>query len=101
MNNLDVKQLGTVAKNIITKLQRYATFIFIISILLIYAFLVFRISMLSQAEPSEDAIAEQSKTIKRLKLDQTSIDKIQQLEDQNIGVQSLFKSARDNPFQDN
>lgn len=100
MNNLDIKQLIPAIKNSLSKLQRYTTFIFLISILLIYSFLIVRISVLSQAEPSEDAIAAQSNTIKRLKIDQASIDKIEQLEDQNIGVQSLFETARDNPFQD-
>lgn len=100
MKDLDIKQLGTLARNTVAKLQRYAAFIFIISVLLIYAFLVLRISVLSQAEPSEEAIAEKSNTVKRLKIDQKAIDKIEQLEDQNIGVQSLFESARDNPFQD-
>ncbi len=100
MKNLDIKQLGSIVRNLFSKIQKYAAFVFIISILLIYAFLVVRISTLSQAEPSEDAVAAQSNTIKRLKIDQASIEKIEQLEDQNIGVQSLFESARDNPFQD-
>ena len=100
MKNLDIKQLGTIIRNALSGAQRYASFIFIISILLIYAFLVVRISVLSQASPSEDAIAEQSNTIKRLKLDETSIQKIEQLEGQNVEVKSIFEKARDNPFQD-
>lgn len=99
MNDINLKQLNTTIKDSLKKLQGYSTFIFIITILLIYSFLVFRISQLSQAEPDETAVSE-TQTIKRLKIDQASIDKIQQLEDQNIGVQSLFESARDNPFQD-
>lgn len=100
MKDTNVKQIGTIIRSALSRLQRYAAFIFIVSILLIYAFLVLRISILTQAEPSEDAIAEQSNTVKRLKLDQTAIEKIEQLEDKNIGVQSLFETARDNPFQD-
>ncbi len=99
MKNLDIKQLGTTFKGLFGKLQTYAGFIFIITILLIYSFLVFRISQLSQAEPDEAVIAEQQR-IKRLKIDQNALTKIQQLEDQNVGVQALFESARDNPFQD-
>lgn len=99
MKNLNLKQITNTIKTALSKLQRYSTFMFIISILLIYAFLIVRISVLSQTEPSEEAVAEQSNTIKRLKIDQASIDKIKQLEDQNIGVQSLFEEARDNPFQ--
>lgn len=94
------KQISNAAKNALQRAQGYATFIFIIVVLLIYVFLVFRISTLTQAEPSEDAVAEKSGTVKRLKIDQGSIDKIQQLQDQNIAVQSLFDTARSNPFEE-
>lgn len=100
MNDINIKQINSMISAGLARLKVYATFIFMISILLIYAFLIVRISVLTQAEPSETAVTEQTNTIKRLKLDQNSIDKIQQLEDQNIGVQSLFEAARENPFQD-
>jgi hypothetical protein len=98
--NLSINQAGEVAKTALGKLRRYATFLAIVGILLIYSFLVLRISTLSQAEPSEDQITEQANTVKRLRIDQNAINKIEQLEDQNIAVQSLFEEARDNPFQD-
>lgn len=97
--DLNLDQIKTTARSILQKLRRSASFIFILTILFIYGFLIFRISTLMQAEPSEEAISEQS-TVKRLKIDQNSLEKIKQLEDQNVGVQSLFESARDNPFQD-
>ncbi len=98
-NNLDLKQITTQLKNLLKRIQSYSSFIFIIAILLIYSFLVLRISQLSQAEPDTATTAEQQ-TIKRLRIDQNSISKIEELEDQNIGVQSLFESARDNPFEE-
>lgn len=98
--NIEVKQISGALRSVIEKLQRYAGFLFVISVLLIYSFLVFRISLLSDPEADEAAIAEQMTTVKRLKVDQNSIDRIEQLEDQNVGVQSLFEEARDNPFQD-
>lgn len=100
MKNLDIKQLKTFLVKYLGKLQSYKTFIFIIAILLTYSFLVFRIDSLTRQEPSEDAVLEKANTVKRLRIDQEEIDKIQQLEDQNVGVQSIFESARDNPFRD-
>lgn len=97
---MDIKQLGALGRTAFNKFKRYSTFISIIAMLLIYAFLVVRISMLSQAEPNESAIAEQSNTVKRLKIDQNSINKIEELQDQSIEVKSLFKDARDNPFEE-
>jgi hypothetical protein len=97
--DIDIGHIKTIGRSLLLKLQRSASFIFILVVLCVYGFLIFKISTLLQAEPSEAAISEQS-TVKRLKIDQNSINKIKELEDQNVGVQSLFESARDNPFQD-
>lgn len=100
MKDIDLQQFKTIALKIVKFGQAYAAFICILGGLLIYAFLVLRINVLTNAQPSDDAIAEKANTVKRLKIDEESINKIQNLQDQNIGVQSLFESARDNPFQD-
>lgn len=97
--DIDVKEISNALQTSVKHLQRYVSFLFLISILGIYSFLVFQIGSLSQAEPSDEDIAQQN-TVKRLKADPDSIEKIKQLEDQNVGVQSLFEAARDNPFQD-
>jgi hypothetical protein len=68
---------------------------------LLYGFLVFQIGTLASKEPDESSVTEQLNAVKRLKIDQATIDKINQLQDQNVTVQSIFKDARDNPFQDN
>ena len=60
--------------------------------------LIWQIGTLSRTEPSETEVSEQLKTVTQI--NQESIDKIQQLRDQNVRVQSLFKEARDNPFQE-
>lgn len=102
MKNIELnpQQLKNSLKQLAIKMQRYAVFIFIIGVLGLYGFLVYQIGQLSQAEPKADDTTEQLKAVKRLKLDQSSINKMQQLEDQNVGVQTLFESARQNPFQD-
>lgn len=78
----------------------HAKVIFILTIISLSGFLIFEINRLTAKEPTSEQISEQLETIKRLKIDQDTIDKIEQLEDQNIAVQSLFQAARDNPFQD-
>lgn len=85
---------------LLRKVQRYSVLIFILGMVVLYSFLIFSIGQASQTEPTEEAVAEQLKTVKRLKIDQQSIDKIQQLKDQSVSVKSLFESARDNPFQE-
>ena len=97
--DIDLKQISALGQGARKQFSRYAGFTFFVVVLCIYSFLVFKIGALSQAEPSEADIAQQN-TVKRLRLDQDSISKIEQLEDQNVGVQSLFNTARDNPFQE-
>ena len=96
--NLNLNDITKQFKHIYSFLQRYASIIFIVSVLGIYSMLIWQIGTLSRTEPSETEVSEQLKTVTQI--NQESIDKIQQLRDQNVRVQSLFKEARDNPFQE-
>lgn len=99
--NIDLNSIKAKLNSIPHFLHRYVVVIFVITVLIIYGFLIWQINELSNIPPNEDKITEEMKVIKRPNIDQATIDKIQQLKDQNIGVQALFKSARDNPFKDN
>lgn len=79
-------------------IRRYAVMIFIMVMLLIISFFVFRISQYSREEPSEQAIDEKLQTVQRPRIDKTVVEKIQLLQSENIKVQSLFDQARNNPF---
>lgn len=95
---INTAQLTTRIQPLLRFFKRYAIFIFMIVLLGIFAFLVFRINHFSQVEPADDAVQEKLQTVQRPKVDQSVLDKIQQLQDQNIQVQSLFDKARSNPF---
>ena len=101
-NNLDLdpKKLLVNLNKYAEKLQRYVLVISFVVVFGLYGFLVVQISTATQQEPSQEDITLQLSTIKRLKIDQESIDKIEQLQDQNIVVQSLFESARQDPFKE-
>lgn len=80
-------------------LERYAVFIFLITFLGIYIFLVQQIGKLINSEPSPQTVTETStKPISRLKIDKNAVSQMEQLENQNIQVQTLFSEARQNPF---
>jgi hypothetical protein len=85
---------------ILAYVQKYASFSFFVIIALLYIFFIIRVNLIANSEPTEAQISEQTQAIKTLKIDQNSLTKIQNLEDQNIAVQSLFEEARTNPFQD-
>lgn len=98
--NFNVKTTLKLINSISRKIRRYVVLVFIVIVLCLYGFLIRQIGELNNTEADEEAVAEQLKTVPRLRIDQDAIDKITQLQDQSVSVQSLFKEARDNPFQD-
>lgn len=95
---LEVKDITTKLQPVLLWFKKYAVFIFVLVVLSVYGFLVFRINTLASQEPSDDAVTERLERVQRPKIDQDVLSKIEQLEDQNIQVQTLFQQARDNPF---
>lgn len=77
---------------------RHAAFAGIILVLLIYAFVVLKINTLAKAEPNPDQ--EQTVTTAIPHIDSQAIQQIQNLENNNASIHSLFEQARNNPFQE-
>ncbi len=98
--NIDIKSIPTKALDGVKKLRNYLGFIVIILVLLGFSFLVFEIRRLVISEPSDASISEELNNLRRPKVEQATIDKIKQLESNNIEVHSLFEQARNNPFQE-
>jgi len=80
-------------------LRRYSLIIFIVFVASLYGFLVFRISTLSNAQPSQDAVSSQVKKAKVPHIDESVVKQLQSLEDNSVNVKTLFNQARNNPFQ--
>lgn len=99
-NNIDINQLPKNIKSFTKNILKHAKFIFIIVVLCLVGFLIFEINLLINKDPTEEQITAKEQTIKRPRIDQQTIDKIEQLKDHNVAVQALFKNARNNPFQD-
>jgi predicted negative regulator of RcsB-dependent stress response len=96
--NLDTKDLQNKIMPILMVAKRYLTFIFIIAMLFVFVFMVYRINQFSNLEPTDDAVTEKLQTVQRPKVDEAVLEKIQQLQDQNIEAKALFDQARQNPF---
>lgn len=91
---LDVSKLAPLFATI----RRYRVLLFTLLFLGTYGMLTYRINQLTMQEPSQQAVSERLKTVKRITVDKESINQLEQLESQNIDVQSLFNQARNNPF---
>lgn len=80
-------------------IARYAVVIFVVSIVAVFAFMTLSIAHYANLEPTQDQTDEQKNSLTKLKLDEKSISKIKELQDQNISIESLFDNGRANPFQ--
>ena len=78
--------------------KKYIRVIFFVLLISLCSFLVFQINHYASVEPTDDAVSAKLESVSRPHIDQGAIDKINQLKDQNVEVESLFKQTRDNPF---
>lgn len=100
LSNFNIKQVPTYFKKTVNKFKKFMVPVFLLLVVGVNGFLIFRINQYGSQEPSPEQVAEQQSTIKRIIIDEQSIDKILKLEKRNIAVKSLFEKARDNPFKD-
>lgn len=85
-------------ESFVSFLKRYTLLVVFLCFSAVYGFLAYRINTLTQAEPTDEAVAERLKTVGRTKVDKDAVAKMRQLEEENIEIQALFDSARKNPF---
>ncbi len=98
--NLSFSQLTNLLSEMKTFLIRYKVVLFIVCNLTLFGFLVWKIGELNSITPDQAGVEETLNKNGNLKIDQDAVKKIEQLKDQNVQVQALFKTARDNPFQE-
>lgn len=96
----DLSSITTFANGILDFLKRYAVLIFFVALCGVYGFLAYRINSLTNADPTDEAIAEKLDAVTRPRIDEESISKMRELEEENIEVETLFKEARKNPFKE-
>lgn len=96
---IDIKSFTKPLQPLTKILKKDAVGIFLLIVAAVFGFLIWRIGNLAGAEPTQDAINEQLVTVVRPKIDPKGIKLIEELQDQNIDIQSYF-SNRDNPFQE-
>lgn len=95
---LDMKDLPAKIRSLLGGVGRFSAIIFILFFALIYGFLVQRLGTLTSREPDQSEVMEELNIVRRPKIDEEAVRKIEQLEAQNVEVQTLFEAARRNPF---
>jgi hypothetical protein len=97
---LSIASLPQLAQIVQDKLGRYVVILFLLLIVAVYGFVLFRIGALSSAQPDSSAVAAQAKASAVPHIDPVAIKQIQNLQDNSVSVQTLFNQARSNPFQE-
>lgn len=98
--SLETGNLGKQFKDLGKRLAPYRGLAFFLLVALMYGFIIFRINALSTATPSDSALSEATQATTQPHIDPAVVQKIQDLQDNSVNVQSLFKPERENPFQE-
>ena len=80
--------------------KRLRILLFLLLLVALYGFIGVRIRTLSNAQPTDTDIASKASATSKPYIDPTVISKVQQLQDNNVSVQTLFNDARQNPFRE-
>jgi hypothetical protein len=100
MKDFDPRELVDKLLEQVERAKRYAPVLFCLFFLIIYGFIVYRVQVLNNSEPSAADVASKSRTASVPHIDPKVLNQLQQLQDNSVSVQTLFNSSRDNPFQE-
>lgn len=91
--------LGKSVKAAGKQLARFRLPLFLLLLVGLYGFIIFRTYTLMDIPPDESAVKGTSKAT-RAHIDEDVAKKIQELQDNSVNVQQAFNDARNNPFQE-
>ncbi len=98
-----MKKLNLPLNNISAQLGRYAAKYSHMLIFIIFSALastlMFRIGQFSRNEPTEIQLKEKVSKVTSAKIDEESLAKLEELQDRNVSIESLFNNGRTNPFE--
>lgn len=79
-------------------LRRYVLVWFVLLLVGVYGFAIYRIITATNAEPSDSDISAQVQATTTPHVDPTTVQQLQSLQDHSVNVKTLFDQARTNPF---
>jgi len=94
---LDISQLSTTLVTRLKPVVRYRILFFVLLVVGLYAYLVVQINQATSVQPATNQPLISTK--KSLKVDESTVQQLEQLQDNSVSVQSLFNEARTNPFE--
>lgn len=95
---LDFGAIGASLGGLLKRLRGYRALIFFLLVASLYGYIVWRINTYSNAPANQTE--ENSQLAAQPHIDQSTVQKMQDLQNNSVSVQSLFNQARENPFQE-
>ncbi len=80
-------------------LNRNLWLVFLVLIVIIYGYVLFKINGFLSAAPSSSTISQNLKTSPSPVINQNVVNELNNLQNNSVSVQALFNQARTNPFQ--
>lgn len=95
-----IKLPKTIQLNSALKLtSKYLHMIIFIVFAIMMGMTIQRAGNLSNSEPSASEIKDKISSLGTKKVDQDSLDKLKELQEQSVSIESLFDNGRTNPFE--
>jgi hypothetical protein len=96
---LSLASIKLILAKVLAGASRYAGIMVFVLIAAVYGFVVVRINLLSNIQPSQSDIDAQTTKTSVPRIDPKVAEQLKQLEDNSVNVQTLFSQARNNPFE--
>ena|SRR3972149_8408025 len=98
--NINFKSIKPQLKKLYQRFSKHTAFVSVMAVLIVYMLVVWKISVLTAAEPSIDAEVTALAETNIPRVNKKAVEQIQSLEQNSKQIQSLFDEARNNPFQE-
>lgn len=98
--SLDIASITNQLRILMPRLLRFAVIFFVLLLAGVYGFVLWRVQSLANVQPSDTDVSTQVKLSATPHIDQTTVQQMQNLQDNSVSVHTLFDQARSNPFQE-
>jgi hypothetical protein len=100
MKDLNVSSITSSIVSVKNWVVQHRIVLFIVIVSSVFGFMILRIAQMSTMEPTSQQKTEALQSIKIVKIDESAITVIKQLEYKNIAIDTLFDPGRYDPFSD-
>ncbi|HEU4967130.1 MAG TPA: hypothetical protein VFT53_06700 [Candidatus Saccharimonadales bacterium] len=98
--SINLTSLLSSVRTLAPKLLRFSVIFFVLLLAAVYGFVLMRVQTLSNVQPSDADVSAQVKLSASPHINPSVVQQMQSLQDNSVGVHTLFDQARSNPFQE-